>query len=55
MTAVNEISQTEGQNAEDFCRIIYRRQLRASHLKIIDRMKKYNVVIRNKSLDIIEY
>ena len=55
MIAVNEISQTEGQNAEDFCRIIYRRQLRASHLKIIDRMKKYNVVIRKKSLNTIQY
>ena len=55
MIAINEISQTESQNAEDFCRMIYRRQLRASHLKIIDRMKKYNEIIRNKSRNTIKY
>ena len=55
MIAINEISQTESQNAEDFCRMIYRRQLRASHLNIIDSMKKYNEIMRNKSLNTIKY
>ena len=55
MKAINEISKTERQNVENFCKMNYRKQLRASHLKIIDKMKKYNEVIRDKSPNTIKY
>ena len=51
----NKVDESEAQNVETYCRMNYRRQLRASHLKIINKMKKYNQVLRNDSRQRLEY
>ena len=47
INSINTPDESETQNIESYCKMNYRRQLRASHLKIIDKMKKYNQVLRN--------
>ena len=55
INAFNTPDESETQNVESYCKMNYRRQLRASHLKIIDKMKKYNQVLKNISLQTLEY
>ena len=55
INAFNTPNESETQNVESYCRMNYRRQLRASHLKIIDKMKKYNQILKNISLQTLEY
>ena len=51
----NTPNESETQNVENYCRMNYRRQLRASHLKIIDMMKKYNQIMKKASLETLEH
>ena len=55
INAFNTPDESETQNVENYCRMNYRRQLRASHLKIIDMMKKYNQIMKKTSLETLEY
>ena len=55
INSINKLDESEAQNVESYCKMNYRRQLRASHLKIINRKKKYNQVLRNNSRQMLEY